>query len=171
MQALNQKMSTQEALDYFDSLDVVPAEMMIGKWRGEGVDTDHPMDGMLESSRWHGKVFEGPEAVFPLVHRGLFGGKFFANPNLMPIGLTAALPFRDFLVPLLFPLLQILLRTSQPKARLRMTEYRGKVSATMVYDAKAINDVFRKIDDDTVFGLMDKKGDERPYVFKLYREV
>ena len=51
-----------------------------------------------------------------------------------------------------------------------MTEFRGKVSATMLYDAKAINDVFRKIDADSVFGLMDRKGDKKPYFFKLMKE-
>ncbi|MDP2582263.1 DUF4334 domain-containing protein [Shimia thalassica] len=170
MSTPNQKMTTQEALDFFDSLEVVPAEMMIGHWRGEGVDTDHPMDGLLEASSWHGKVFEDADNVFPLVHRSLFGRKFFVNPALLPLGLTTALPFRSILIPVLFPLMQPFLRTRRSAARLRMTEYRGKLTATMQYDAKAINDVFRKIDDNSVFGLMDRKGAAKPYFFKLMRE-
>lgn len=166
----NQKMTTQEALAYFDSLEPVPADMMIGKWQGEGIDTDHPMDGLLEASNWHGKVFEGPDAVYPLVHRGLFGGKFFVNPALLPLGLATHLPFRRITIPLFFPILRPFLSTKRPRARLRMTEFRGKVSATMQYDAKAINDVFRKIDGQSVLGLMDRKGDKKPYFFKLTKE-
>ena len=171
MPGVNAKMSTQEALRYFDSLDIVPVEMMIGHWRGEGIDTDHPMDGLLEASSWHGKVFESTESVYPLVHRGLLGRKFYVNPALLPMNLAAALPFRNFLIPLFFPVLQFFLRTSRSGARLRMTEYRGRSSATMQYDAKPINDVFRKIDDNSVLGLMDRKGEEKPYFFKLTREA
>lgn len=63
-----------------------------------------------------------------------------------------------------------LLFTNKPRARLRMTEYRGKVSATMVYDQQPINDVFRKVDDNTVMGVMDTKGMSLPFFFMLERE-
>ena len=36
--------------------------------------------------------------------------------------------------------------TGKFKARLRMTEYRGQLSATMIYDDWPTNDVFRKVD-------------------------
>lgn len=51
-----------------------------------------------------------------------------------------------------------------------MTEYRGKSSATMVYNPLPINDVFRKVDENTVLGLMDMHGLERPFFFVLRRE-
>lgn len=60
--------------------------------------------------------------------------------------------------------------TKEPKARLRMTEYRGVVSATMIYDALPIHDVFRRVDDETVIGAMDLRGHDRPYFFFLRRE-
>ena len=63
-----------------------------------------------------------------------------------------------------------LVSTRQPKARLRLTEYRGVVTATMSYDALPINDVFRKIDDDTLVGAMDARGLEAPFLFVLRRE-
>ena len=45
-------------------------------------------------------------------------------------------------------LLLPLVATSRPAARLRMTQYRGVVTATMCYDAHPIHDVFRRVDDD-----------------------
>ncbi len=51
-----------------------------------------------------------------------------------------------------------------------MTSYRGKSSATMIYDQLPINDVFRKIDQDAVFGVMDLKGMKSPFFFILRRE-
>ncbi|MGB7084128.1 MAG: DUF4334 domain-containing protein [Phormidesmis sp.] len=49
-------------------------------------------------------------------------------------------------------------------------EHRGKVSATMSYDHLPINDVFRKIDENTVLGLMDCKALQQPFFFVLRRE-
>jgi hypothetical protein len=63
-----------------------------------------------------------------------------------------------------------LLSTAHSSARLRMTSYRGVVSATMVYDHLPINDVFRQLDDDSVLGVMDLKGMETPFFFLLRRE-
>ena len=46
-------------------------------------------------------------------------------------------------------------------ATLRMVEYRGVVTATMVYDRHPVFDHFRRVDDDTVLGVMDRKGEDR----------
>lgn len=167
---MNERMTTAEALDLFDGLETVAVDEMIGRWRGEGVDTGHYLDGMLEAARWHGKRFDSPEDGHPLVHRGVSGGTFCLNPALLPIRLCAALPARDRIFPVLMPILAPFLSTSNPKSRLRMTEYRGKVSATMIYDAKPINDVFRRIDAQTLMGVMDFRGDADPFIFKLTRE-
>ncbi|WP_277469264.1 MULTISPECIES: DUF4334 domain-containing protein [unclassified Paenibacillus] len=40
---------------------------------------------------------------------------------------------------------------------MRMIGYRGKISAAMIYDQKAIIDHFRRIDEDTLLGVMDFK--------------
>jgi len=50
-----------------------------------------------------------------------------------------------------------------------MAEYRGKISATMIYDQLPINDMFRKLDDNTVMGVMDNKNVKNPFFFKLRR--
>jgi hypothetical protein len=60
--------------------------------------------------------------------------------------------------------------TGRPTARLRLTQYRGVVTATMCYDALPINDVFRKVDDDTLVGVMDLRGMTEPFLFVLRRE-
>lgn len=54
-------------------------------------------------------------------------------------------------------------------ASLRSVAYRGVVTATMVYDSHPIFDHFRKIDDSTVLGVMDRKGDTMPLFFFLKR--
>jgi hypothetical protein len=44
-----------------------------------------------------------------------------------------------------------------------MTEYRDVVSATMIYDSLPINDIFRKVDDDSVLGVMDLRFSPQPF--------
>ena len=51
-----------------------------------------------------------------------------------------------------------------------MTNYRGTPSATMIYDQLPINDVFRRIDADSVLGVMDYKGMAQPFFFLLHRQ-
>ena len=69
-----------------------------------------------------------------------------------------------------FALVRPLLVTSRPAARLRMVEHRGVVSAAMVYDDLPIIDAFRRVDDDTVLGVMDLRWQPHPYVFVLRRD-
>ena len=40
----------------------------------------------------------------------------------------------------------------------------------MVYDRQPIIDSFRRVDEDTVLGIMDLRGMRSPYVFVLRRE-
>ncbi len=53
-------------------------------------------------------------------------------------------------------------------ATLRTVEHRGVPTATMVYDRHPVFDHFRRVDADTVLGLMDRKGDA-PLFFWLRR--
>lgn len=55
-------------------------------------------------------------------------------------------------------------------ASLRAVEHRGVVTATMVYDKHPVFDHFRRVDGDTVLGLMDRKGDA-PLFFWLRRSA
>ena len=76
----------------------------------------------------------------------------------------------EALKPLLV-LTNTLLKTEKSQARLRMMDYRGKVSATMIYDYLPINDSFRKVDDNTVLGIMDYKDLTQPFFFVLKRST
>ena len=40
----------------------------------------------------------------------------------------------------------------------------------MIYDQLPINDVFRRLGDETVLGAMDFRGSRRPYFFVLRRD-
>lgn len=56
-------------------------------------------------------------------------------------------------------------------ASCRIVAYRGQPTATMVYDNHPIFDHFKKVDDNTVLGVMDSKGDAFPLFFWLKRSV
>lgn len=166
--------STDEALALFDSLEPASIEFMLGAWKGEGFLTEHYMDGLLEAYHWYGKRFDSDEAVHPLVFMGRKGNQVLVNPVLVGQSLRLAkhihIP-RSKRLGHLFQCCLPLFRTSRSRARLRMTEFRGKLSATMIYDQLPINDVFRKVDDNTVFGCMDFKGMRQPFFFILRREA
>ncbi|MEL7418575.1 MAG: DUF4334 domain-containing protein [Cyanobacteria bacterium J06555_3] len=163
--------TTEEALRIFDELDPVDLGFMLGRWRGSGFPTNHQMDGLLEAISWYGKEFISPEAVHPLLFSD--GNSIFKvdpNPTITNFGLGISIPKSESMKPI-YGAMSKLLKTEDSKARLRMMEYRGKVSATMIYDYLPINDVFRKVDDNTVLGLMDFKGMPQPFFFVLDREI
>ena len=163
----------QQALELFDSLEPVDTRFMLGRWHGEGYPTDHPLDGLLEVYHWYGKNFESDEDVHPLLFSNRRGKLVPVNPGYMKPSLalgehmsrlkskTAGSIFQFFLP---------LFSTSKSRARLRMMEYRGKISATMIYDQLPINDVFRQLDNDTELGVMDNKFLSDPFFFKLTRD-
>ncbi len=99
-------------------------------------------------------------------------GPFSLNPSLVPLELDLRYPtlFRRTGVQRVMRRALPLLRTKRPAARLRMAEYRGVVSATMVYDTKPVNDHFRRVDARTVLGAMDQRNAVVPYLFVLRRE-
>lgn len=144
---------------------------MMGRWQGDEIPTDHPMDGLLAVANWYGKEFVSPDCVHPLLFSDGRGGTFKVSPNatLMRLTLSAPLPKTDVLKPA-FSLLNSLLKTEKSQARLRMMEHRGQVSATMIYDHLPIHDVFKKVDENTVLGLMDYKALQQPFFFTLKRE-
>jgi hypothetical protein len=170
------KVTTRErALELFDSLEPVDIDFMIGRWRGEGYPTGHPLDGQLEAFHWYGKLFESSEDVHPLLYLNRRGDIVSIDPGALGSGGEQSSGDQQRTPPSriavkIFQLLMPLLSTSESRARLRMTEYRGKLSATMIYDQLPTNDIFRKLDDNTVLGLMDNKTIKDPFFFKLIRD-
>lgn len=159
-----------EAFQFFDQLESIDLPSMIGLWKGRELRTNHPMDGLLESVNWFGKEFIDSETVHPLVFQKNDGVLYKVNPGFIPL----SLPFDKIprsLVKSLFSAVSPLIATEKDKARMRMLEYRGVLSATMIYDQHGMYDMFRKVDDHTVLGVMDMKGrqEESGYFFVLER--
>lgn len=163
--------TTAAALAFFDALPPVGLAGMIGSWRGRGVPTGNPLDGMLERFGWQGKRFDSVDDVHPLVFEDGKGALFNVNPARVPMGLIVRVPSlaNTPVAAHLFRLLRPLLRTRKPAARMHMVEYRGVVSATMIYDALPVIDAFREVDEHTLLGVMDLRGLDQPFVFRLHR--
>lgn len=158
----------EEALGLFDGLGPVELDFMLGRWKGFEIRTGHFMDGLLEHSGWYGKLFAGPEEVHPLLIRGRGGKSLYAvNPGLIPLNINYP---KSRVTGILMGLLKPIIKTKKPMARMRMVEFRGKITGAMVYDQKAIIDVFAKIDDRRMLGIMDMKGRPEPFVFVLERD-
>lgn len=164
--------STEDALACFDAGAPVSLDAMIGRWRGGGVPTGHPMDGLLEHYGWFGKDFHDVDHVDPLLFASGNRPPFAVSPRLMPLGLVRYRALaQSALARALFTLALPCLRTTKAAARLRLMEYRGVMTATMIYDHLPIHDVFRRVDASTLLGLMDQRGAARPFFFVLRRAV
>ncbi|MEE9242981.1 MAG: DUF4334 domain-containing protein [Mycobacterium sp.] len=170
----NAPTATADALTLFDSQPAVEPDFMIGTWHGLELSTNHPLDGMLAATGWWGKAFLDAETVHPLLFpTGDGGGLWALNPALAfgGLGLVTKIPtlkrqnFRSTIATL-----KPALRARGPKARLRMTRYRNVDTATMIYDQLPINDLFRRLDKNTVLAAMDLRGSRLPYFFVLRRD-
>jgi hypothetical protein len=162
--------TTDDALARFDAGAPVDPAAMTGRWRGSGLPTGHPLDGLLERFGWWGKEVLDPETVHPL----LFGrpDPVPLQPALAPLGLLRRAPglARAPGAPAVFAALRPLLRTRQPAARLRLVEHRGVLTAALVYDRLPVVDVLRRLSEDRLIGLMDLRGMPRPFFFLLDRD-
>ncbi|TFV86808.1 DUF4334 domain-containing protein [Blastococcus sp. CT_GayMR16] len=162
----------EEALAYFDSLPVVEPKEMLGRWRGSGLPTGSPLDGLLEAYGWYGKEFLDDESVHPLLFTDRSGRPRPVDPSPLPIGLLR--DYAGFLqiwpLRVAFTRIRPLLYTGKPKARLREVTHRGVVTAALVYDALPIIDVFRRVSDDVRLGAMDMRGLPSPFLFVLRRD-
>ena len=167
------RVSADEALAIFDALPAVEVPFMLGAWKGAGFHTGHALDGVLEGYHWHGKRFDSVEHVHPLVFSRRDGSLTYVNPllTLPSLGMLERLPVLESApAGALFRAMLGLVSTGKSAARLRATTYRGVTSATMQYDNLPINDVFRRVDERTVLGVMDLKGVQAPFFFVLRRE-
>lgn len=167
--------TTEAALGFFDTLEAVAPDFLLGTWTGEGWPSGHPLDGALEAFGWQGKRFDNAEAVHPLLFRARGGHTVALSPARVALGLPLLLRWPGLMksaaVARLFRAGLPLLATRRSQGRLRLLRHRGRTTATLVYDRLPILDVFRRIDEDTVMGLMDLKGMEQPFFFLLRRTL
>ncbi len=107
--------------------------------------------------QWRGKCLNtGHPGEAKLAAIGWAGKEFRSTNDVMPImseGEDGALTVNPIM----------------GTASLRMVEYRGAVTATMVYDQHPIFDHFKCVDDTMVLGVMDAKSEELPLYFLLER--
>ncbi|HVK29859.1 MAG TPA: DUF4334 domain-containing protein [Nocardioides sp.] len=128
-------------------LATVGVEEILGPWRGGDFATGHVASAVLEKVRWHGKRFDGPLAAVPLLCRDE-SGELYSNKDAGGGG----------------------------EASLWEVGFRGEVTATMVYDRMPVLDHFKKVDDDTLMGIMNGKleaafGVKDLYYFWLERDA
>ena len=114
--------------DYWASLPPATVDGMLGEWKGGEFVTGHRMNGQLAKSRWFGKTFNSTVDVQPLVCLDDDGNRF-SNVTM-----------------------------GKGEASLWLEEFRGEVTATMVYDGQPVHDHFKQVDDRTVMGIMNGKG-------------
>ena len=164
--------SPEAAQRAFDGLPPVSPEAMFGAWRGSELPTGHPLDGLLALYGWRGKRFTDVDTVDPLLFDH-HGAAVAVHPGRLPLGVALVLPriARTEAARALFQLVLPLLTTRGPRARLRMVEQAGQISAAMVYDDLPIIDHFRRVDETRLLGLMDLRSTSRPFFFLLTREA
>ena len=160
--------SQEAALARFDSLPGIDPAELFGLWRGTGMPTGHPLDGLLERLGWRGKRFRSEECVDPL----LFHPDIALDPAHLPLAIALRWPrlARSAPVRAGFKLFRVVFRARGPAARLARVEFRGRLGTAMIYDRQPIVDHFRRIDQGRVLGLMETRS-APPYFFLLTAEA
>ena len=132
--------SFEQCAKIYDTLEPATLDSMLsGRWKGVEITTGHSTDGMLDAMNWYGIDFVSFNEVHPLVITSKSDGTLFrADPGKTMAGVDPAEA-----------------KVEGPGARLRMVEFRGVSTATMVYNDLPICDHFRKVDQNTVMGMMD----------------
>lgn len=140
----SQQISDPAELDaIWAMLDTVTVEEILGDWRGGELPTGHRMDGRLAAVGWYGKWFRSWYDVAPMVCRGE-DGELYSN---LEIGKGAA--------------------------SLWEVGFRGEVTASMVYDGQPVIDHFKRVDGNTLMGIMNGTTSlvrERHFYFYLQRD-
>ena len=95
--------SDAELDDYWVSPEPATIDGMIGEWKGGEFSTGHKMNGKLEKNGWFGKTFKSATDAQPLVCLAADGNKF-SN-----------------------------VEWGKGEASLWLEDFRGEVTATMVY--------------------------------------
>ena len=100
--------------DYWATLQPATLDGMLGEWKGGAFNTGHKLNAALEEARWFGKTFNSRADVKPLICLDADGNKFSS------------------------------VELGNGEASLWMEEFRGEVTATMVYDGQPVHDHFKR---------------------------
>ncbi|GEE01638.1 hypothetical protein nbrc107696_22400 [Gordonia spumicola] len=142
--AASQEPSDPAELDaIWAALPTVAIDEILGDYRGGELPSGHALDGSLATVGWHGKWLRGRYDVAPMVCRNA-DGELYSN---LEIGKGAA--------------------------SLWNVEFRGEVTATMVYDGQPVFDHFKRVDENTLMGIMNGSTSlvrDRHFYFFLVRE-
>ena len=161
----------QSTLEAFRRLPPIQPRELIGLWKGRGIPSGHPFDGVLENLGWFGKRFTPDMRADALLFRSGEQRLVAVDPRWIPLGL--ALRFnrlgRTRAARNLFSYLQRRLRARGTVASLKTMAFDGVESAAMVYHDQPIIDHFRRIEERRVMGAMTISGDQRIYFFELER--
>ncbi len=132
------KVPFDELAEFFEQLSEVNNQEMLGKWKG-------------------GYIKSGTIIDFTLTDFGFWGwiGKQYFSENKVHALRHKFFGF-EFNIPVI------------GNARIREILFRGKVSSAMMYNYLPIIDHFRKVDENTLMGVMDVKGKTVLY-FYLYK--
>ncbi len=156
--------------DWFNTLEPVAAEEMIGLWKGSGHPSGHPVDGVLENLHWFGKRFHPDMRADALLFEGDPGKLLAIEPGFFPIRWVVRFAGFGRTAPAwnLFSYLRPRLRAKSTTAFLQQRMDDGVMTAAMVYNRQPIVDYFRRAEN-IVYGKMVVEGDARRYYFKLQK--
>ena len=142
LRAVDGRVDDAELDAVWAGLATLRPEEMFGAWQGGEFVTGHPINGMLAKAGWFGKTFTSRHDVQPLMCRD-DNGELYSNQKL-----------------------------GKGEASLWAIEFRGEITASMVYDGQPVIDHFKRVDATTVMGIMNGKGgvvDGRHLYFFLER--
>jgi hypothetical protein len=160
-----------EATRWFRSLEAVQPEDLVGLWKGAGHPSGHPMDGVLDNLHWYGKRFHPDMRADALLFEGEPGRLVAVDPKFFPIRLasTFARFGRSARAWGLFSRIRARVRAQGTTASLQTKMDEGVMTAAMVYDRQPIVDLFRRVDETQVAGMMVVENDTRRFFFRLTR--
>ncbi|TCU31246.1 uncharacterized protein DUF4334 [Rhizobium azibense] len=161
----------KEMASWLQSLEPVQPRHMIGLWKGVGIPSGHPLDGVLENLHWFGKRFYADMRADALLFQRRSGRLVAIDPSYIPIGLAikAAPLGRTALARILFLHLQESLRAKDTTASITLRTLVQVESAAMIYDKQPIVDHFRLAGHGDLVGMMCVREDPRRYFFRLRR--
>ena len=168
----NEKFADQHlALSWFKSLEPVLPDEMTGLWKGRGIPSGHPLDGVLENLNWFGKRFHPDQKADALLFQWQPRRLVAIEPSYFPIEVAIRLAPIGYssLARKVFAYGQRFLRARGTTASLTLRASQYDDTAAMVYDKQPITDYFRRIGENKLAGMMVAKGDERHYFFSLER--